>query len=67
MDIINLPSPLNTQVDTDTIKGIANFSPENTFRYNMDKQTHIESILGDISQYIVDRSEIVEIDPNLDI
>lgn len=67
MNLINLPHPLNEQVDTSTIKGIPNFSPENTFRYNMDKQSHIESILGDISQYIVDRSEIVENDPNQEI
>jgi hypothetical protein len=64
MKLINLPYPLNEQVDTSSIKGIANHLPENTFRYNMDKKEHIESILGDVSQYIVDRSEIVENDPN---
>jgi hypothetical protein len=67
MKLINLPYPLNEQVDTPSIKGISNHSPENTFRYNLDKKEYIESILGDVSRYIVDRSEIVENDPNLDI
>lgn len=67
MNLIVLPYPLNEQVDTETIKGVANFQPENTFRYNMDKQSHIESILGDISQYMVDRSEITEFNPNTEL
>lgn len=67
MNIINLPSPLNKQVDTDVIVGIENYSPESTYRYNMDKRQHIESILGDISQYIVSLDNIVMSDPNLDI
>lgn len=59
MNLINLSYPLNEQVDTSTIKGIPNFSPENTFRYNMDKREHIETIIGDVSPYIMDSSEIV--------
>jgi hypothetical protein len=64
MKLINLPFPLNESVDTSTVRGIANYSPANTFRYNLDKKAHIEAILGDISEYIVERSEIVETDPN---
>lgn len=67
MDIINLPSPLNTQVDTDTIVGIENYLPENTFRYNTDKREHIEGIIGDISNYIVSLDTIVMYNPNLEI
>lgn len=67
MDVINLPSPLNTQVDTDVIIGIQNHLPTNTFRYNINKREHIESILGDVSQYVVSLDDIVMNDPNLDI
>jgi hypothetical protein len=67
MNIINLPSPLNLQVNTDVIFGIKNYLPTDTFRYNMDKLEHIESIIGDVSQYIVSLEDIVMNDPNLDI
>ena len=67
MDLINLPSPLNKQVDTDVIVGIENYLPTDTFRYNMDKLEHIESIIGDVSQYVVSLDDIVMNDPNLDI
>jgi hypothetical protein len=67
MKLINLPYPLNEQVDTDVIVGIENFSPAGTFRYNMDKLLHIESILGDVSEYIVDLDTIVMSDPELEI
>ena len=67
MDVINLPSPLNLQVNTGVIVGIQNYLPTNTFRYNINKRQHIESILGDISQYIVSIEDIVMNDPNLDI
>lgn len=67
MKIINLPYPLNESVDTSTIRGIANYLPKNTFRYNLDKKEHIESILGDVSEYIVNLDDIVMSDPNLDI
>lgn len=58
--LIVLPIELKAQIDTDTIKGVDNYLPIGTVRYNIDKQPHIESILGDISEYIVDRSTITE-------
>lgn len=63
MNLIVLPYPLNEQVDVGSIKGVQNHVPENTFRYNMDKREHIESVLGDVGDYIVDVSEIVMYDP----
>jgi hypothetical protein len=67
MQIINLNAEQKAQVDTDVIVGIENFSPANTFRYNLDKREHIESILGDVSEYIVDLDTVVMSDPDLDI
>ena len=67
MQIINLNAEQKAQVDTDVIVGIENFSPAGTFRYNMDKLLHIENILGDVSEYIVDLDTIVMSDPKLDI
>ena len=60
MNLIVLPKELATQIDTDTIKGIDNVSPENTVRYNVDKTEHIKSVLGldDLSEYLLDESEI---------
>jgi hypothetical protein len=63
MKIIVLPKELQNQVNTDSIKGIPNYLPSDTVRYNIDKKIHIESILGEISKYIVDRSTITENDP----
>lgn len=65
MDLIILNAEQKAQVDTDVIVGIANYEPQDTFRYNLDKRNHIESILGDVSQFIVDRNLILENDPNL--
>ena len=58
--ILVLPKELATQIDTDTIKGIDNVSPENTVRYNIDKSEHIKSVLGvdNLSEYLMDVSEI---------
>jgi hypothetical protein len=67
MNLIILNAEQKAQVDTDVIVGIENFSPANTFRYNMDKLLHIENILGDVSEYIVDLDTIVMSDPELDI
>lgn len=67
MDLIILNEEQKNQVDTNVIVGIANYEPEGTFRYNLDKRQHIESILGDVSHLIVDRNLIVENDPNLEI
>jgi len=67
MQIINLNAEQKAQVDTDVIVGIENFSPAGTFRYNMDKLLHIENILGDVSEYIVDLDTIVMLDPELEI
>jgi len=67
MQIINLNAEQKAQVDTDVIVGIENFSPAGTFRYNMDKLLHIENILGDVSEYIVDLDAIVMLDPELEI
>ena len=60
MNLIILNEEQRAQVDTDSIKGVPNVSPEGTFRYNMDKLSHIENILGDVSESIMDRGEIVE-------
>lgn len=59
MNHIILTEEERAQVDTDSIKGVENYSPSGTFRYNMDKIEHIESILGDVSDKIKDSSEIV--------
>jgi hypothetical protein len=67
MDLIILNAEQKAQVDTDVIVGIANHSPANTYRYNLDKRQHIESILGDVSEYIKSKDEIVENDPDLEI
>ena len=67
MDLIILNEEQKNQVDTNVIVGVPNYEPEGTFRYNLDKRNHIESILGDVSHLIVDRSLIVENDPNLEI
>lgn len=67
MQIINLNAEQKAQVDTDVIVGIENYSPAGTFRYNVDKRQHIEGILGDVSEYIVDLDDIVMSDPELDI
>ena len=67
MNLIILNAEQKAQVDTDVIVGIENFSPAGTFRYNMDKLLHIENILGDVSEYIVDLDTIVMSDPELDI
>ena len=61
MDLIILNEEQKNQVDTNVIVGIANYEPEGTFRYNLDKRQHIESILGDVSHLIVEN------DPNLEI
>jgi len=67
MQIINLNAEQKAQVDTDVIVGIENYSPANTFRYNVDKRQHIEGILGDVSEYIVDLDDIVMSDPSLEV
>ena len=67
MDLIILNEEQKNQVDTNVIVGIANYEPEGTFRYNLDKRQHIESILGDVSNLIINKDLIVENDPNLDI
>jgi len=67
MELIVLNKKQKAQVDTDVIVGIENYSPADTFRYNLDKREHIESILGDVSEYIVDLDTIVMSDPELDI
>ncbi len=58
--ILVLPKELATQIDTDTIKGISNVSPVDTVRYNLDKDVHIKAalVVDDLSQYIMDMSEI---------
>ena len=67
MQIINLNAEQKAQVDTDVIVGIENYSPAGTFRYNVDKRQHIEGILGDVSEYIVDLDDIVMSDPSLEV
>ena len=67
MDLIILNAEQKAQVDTNVIVGIANYEPEGTFRYNLDKRQHIESILGDVSHLIVSKDSIVENDPNLEL
>lgn len=67
MDLIILNAEQKAQVDTDVIVGIPNHQPSNTYRYNLDKREHIEAILGDVSEYIKSRDEIVENDPDLEI
>ena len=67
MNLIILNAEQKAQVDTDVIVGIENHSPAGTFRYNLDKRQHIEGILGDVSEYIVDLDDIVMSDPELDI
>jgi len=67
MDLIILNEEQKNQVDTNVIVGIANYEPEGTFRYNLDKRQHIESILGDVSNLIINKDLIVENDPNLEI
>lgn len=67
MEHIVLNAEQKAQVDTDSIKGIANYSPEGTFRYNLDKREHIEDILGDVSEMIMGPDDIVMSDPELDI
>lgn len=66
MDLIILNAEQKAQVDTATIVGIPNYEPQDTFRYNLDKREHIESILGDVSHLIVDRNLILENDPNFE-
>ena len=58
--ILVLPKELATQIETDTIKGISNVSPVDTVRYNLDKDAHIKAalVVDDLSQYIMDMSEI---------
>jgi glutamine phosphoribosylpyrophosphate amidotransferase len=65
MKLIVLPKELAPQIDTDTIMGIDNVSPENTVRYNIDKSEHIKSVLGvdDLSEYLLDESEIEIFEP----
>ncbi len=67
MQIINLNAEQKAQVDTDVIVGIENYSPAGTYRYNVDKRNHIENILGDVSEYIVDLDTIVMSDPSLEV
>lgn len=66
MDLIILNEEQKNQVDTDVIVGIANHSPEGTFRYNLDKTEHIKTVLGldDLSEYIMDSSDVVYDNPN---
>jgi len=65
MEHIVLNAEQKAQVDTDSIKGIENYSPANTFRYNLDKREHIEDILGDVSEFIT--ADIVMSDPSLEV
>jgi len=67
MEHIVLNAEQKAQVDTDVIVGVENFSPANTFRYNLDKRAHIEDILGDVSEMIMGPDDIVMSDPELDI
>jgi hypothetical protein len=65
IQFIVLPNTLIEQIDTDTIKGVVNALPIDTVRYNVDKTEHIKSVLGlnDLSEYLLDESEIEIVEP----
>ena len=65
IQFIVLPNMLIEQIDTDTIKGVVNALPIDTVRYNVDKTEHIKSVLGldDLSEYLLDESEIEIVEP----
>ena len=65
IQFIVLPNTLIEQIDTDTIRGVVNALPIDTVRYNVDKTEHIKSILGldDLSEYLLDESEIKIAEP----
>jgi len=65
IQFIVLPNTLIEQIDTDTIRGVVNALPIDTVRYNVDKTEHIKSILGldDLSEYLLDESEIEIVEP----
>ena len=65
MKLIILNKSQKDLVDIGSIVGIENHSPTGTFRYNLDKREHIESILGDVSDKIVDSSEITMWDESI--
>ena len=66
MKLLVFPSSYASQIDTDTIKGVPNYTPENTVRYNLDKTKHIKTVLGldDLSEYTMDSGEVVYNNPN---
>lgn len=70
MDLIILNAEQKAQVDTKTICGIENFQPVGTYRYNMDKYTHIKLELDltdeQMSELVFNRDLIVENDPQLE-
>ena len=70
MDLIILNAEQKAQVDTETICGIENFQPVGTYRYNMDKYTHIKLELDltdeQMSELVFNRDLIVEDDPQLE-
>lgn len=65
IQFIVLTNMLIEQIDTDTIKGAVNALPIDTVRYNVDKTEHIKSVLGldDLSEYLLDESEIEIVEP----
>ena len=66
MILLVLPKEKASLIDTDNIKGIENYTPENTVRYNLDKTEHIKTVLGldDLSEYVMDSSDVVYNNPN---
>ena len=73
MELYNLPKAQSEIVDAgeNSVKGVENFSPVNTFRYNVDKSPLIMSKLNltlvELEQYLVDSSTLVFSDLNLDL
>ena len=60
MNLIILTLTQKNLVDEGDIVGMENVSPANTFRYNLDKQAHIESKLGySVNHLIQDSDSIV--------
>lgn len=65
MKILVFPISYTSKIDTNTIKGVQNYAPANTVRYNIDKTEHIKTVLGlaDLSQFEVDSGDIVYSEP----
>ena len=66
MELYNLPKAQSEIVDAgeNSVKGVENFSPVNTFRYNVDKEQLILIKLGIsldelVNKYLIDSSTLV--------